>query len=323
MKINFKNILATTLLLTAFVQIFAQKAVLDTNSVLIGDQVALKLQVDIKKGLDIRFPLFDKMLIEGIEIVSQTLDTVNQGKTLEKILYITSFDDSLFSIPPIPIVRGLDTLKTNPLKLKVSYFKPDSAFLAAIDTNQTIRIRDIKPIMETPWTLKEFWQRFGNIILIVLFSALIVAAVIYYIIRRRKNKPIFFAPKPKLPPHLIALESLNKLKEEKLWQKGKIKEYYTELTEIVRVYIENRYSIPAMEYTSYQILDALAEIKDLSKENSLHLGKMLSTADLVKFAKLTPLEHENNDALKTAFDFVDITKQIVVETVEQESKIDS
>jgi hypothetical protein len=205
------------------------------------------------------------------------------------------------------------------LRLKVSKFKPDSAFLAAIDTNQMFKIRDIKPIMETPWTFKEFWQRFGKIILIILISVFLIAAIIYYIIRRIQNKPIFTPPKPKIPPHITALELLNTLKEEKLWQKDRIKEYYTQLTDILRIYIEERFSIPAPEYTSYQIIESLDSQPEIPQENKMSLGKMLSTADLVKFAKAQPLEFENEIALKTAFDFVEKTIPAVVEKPEIET----
>lgn len=319
MKVILKNIFTSILFISVFSQINAQKAVLDKNSILIGDQIALKLQIDLQAGKEIHFPLFEKTLIDGIEIVSESLDTINNGKTLEKTLYITSFEDSVFTIPPISISVGTDTVKTNQLRLKVSKFKPDSAFLAAIDTNQMFKIRDIKPIMETPWTFKEFWQRFGKIILIILISVFLIAAIIYYIIRRIQNKPIFTPPKPKIPPHITALELLNTLKEEKLWQKDRIKEYYTQLTDILRIYIEERFSIPAPEYTSYQIIESLDSQPEIPQENKMSLGKMLSTADLVKFAKAQPLEFENEIALKTAFDFVEKTIPAVVEKPEIET----
>jgi hypothetical protein len=305
-----KSIVLSLFLFVTLSSILAQKAVLDTNYILIGDQVALKIQAEIKKGAEIRFPLFDKTLIDGIEIISQGLDTINNGKTLENVLYITAFEDSVFTIPPIPITIGKDTLRTNSVKLAVGLYKPDSSFLAGIDTTRAMKIRDIKPIMETPWTFKEFWKRFGNYILIGFGIILLAVAVLYYIIRRLKNKPIFIAPKPKLPPHIIANQALNALKEEKLWQKGKTKEYYTQLTDIVRVYIENRFSVPAMESTSYEILTSLGQLSEISNESGKSLGRLLSNADLVKFAKAQPTELENDESIKTAYDFVDKTKLV-------------
>ncbi len=301
------------------VKSIAQKAVLDTNQIEIGDQVNLRLQVDLTNNNTIVFPDFEENIIEGIEILETfPSDTINSGKTLEKRYLLTSFEDSAFYIEPFEILVNNDTIKTNFLMLHVGYPDVDSAFVSEIDTTQLIKIRDIKKPIQTPWTFKEFWSEWGNLILIIFFSLLVIAAGIYYLIRRKKNKPIFAAPKPKIPPHITAKENLEKLNEKKLCKKGKVKKHYTELTEIVRVYIEDRFNIPAMEYISYQIIAALSIGKKIDEETISKLQSLLTTADMVKFAKALPLEHENDLCMKNAYFFVE--KTTAVEKPEEPKK---
>jgi hypothetical protein len=125
-------------------------------------------------------------------------------------------------------------------------------------------------------------------------------------------------PKPKLPPHVIALQELDKLKNEELWQHEKVKDYYTRLTDIVRVYIEDRFTISAMEQTTFEILTSF-NIKEeqIEKKSFDELKEILEVSDLVKFAKFTPLPDENHMMLSNAYLFV---KETAVETVTELSK---
>ncbi len=287
---------------------YSQKAVLDTNQIEIGDQIYLKIQVEIETGKTIRFPEYEDYLIPDIEILENFIDTINTGKTLQQNLLISSFEDSTFHIAPIEILIDKDTVRTNPLILRVG-LNIDSALISKIDTSQLIKIHDIKKPIQTPWTFKEFWQEYGNLISIVLFVLLLATIVIYYIIRKRKNKPIFKVPKPKIPAHITALKQLDKLKEKKLWQKGKTKQYYTRLTYIVRNYIEKRFDIPALEYITSQTLTAFETSKSIDNEAIEKLKQILYVADFVKFAKNEPLAHENDLSMKNAYSFVNTTKK--------------
>lgn len=318
MKKIFSKILIIVLLFFAS-KSYSQRALLDTNVIQLGDQINLKLSIDINKGKNIIFPHFEDTIVGGVELLQVfDTDTIDNGATLEKKYLITSFEpDSIFDIPELQILVDSDTLKTNPLILKVTYPRVDSSFVAKIDTTQMMRIRDIKTVENTPWTFAEFWHEWGSIILIVLLAIAIIIFIIYYIKRRKANKPIFVAPKPVLPAHVIANEALEKLKEKKLYQKGKIKKYYTELTDIIRQYIERRYQIPAPEYVTYQTITVLKHI--VSEEALEKLQQMLSTADLVKFAKGNPYEHENEMNMKHAFAFVELTKQEQIENDENKS----
>ena len=137
----------------------------------------------------------------------------------------------------------------------------------------------------------------------------LLGLLIYLIIRIRDNKPIIRKIKvePKLPPHQAALQEIERIKNEKVWQKGQPKEYYTELTDIIRTYIRDRFGFNALEMTSSEIIDKLLEIKD--KEAISDLKFLFQTADLVKFAKHAPQINENDMNLINAVDFINETKQ--------------
>jgi hypothetical protein len=123
--------------------------------------------------------------------------------------------------------------------------------------------------------------------------------------------------KPKEPAHIIALRELDRIKNEKIWQKDKIKEYYSEVTEVLRTYIEDRFEIPAMEQTSEETLDSFKFRRDLLNEKLYsNLGRILNLADLVKFAKYIPLPDDNNLTLVDAYFFVNETKKEEIKTPE-------
>ena len=147
-------------------------------------------------------------------------------------------------------------------------------------------------------------------ILGIILIAAIIFLIIYAISRRRKNQPLFQRPeKPKLPPHVIALQELEKLKNDQLWQHEKVKDYYTRLTDIIRIYIEDRFGLPAMEQTTHEIVSTFMAKKSVLDELSFKdLKEILELADLVKFAKLTPLPDDNHLVLKDAYQFVERTK---------------
>ena len=128
--------------------------------------------------------------------------------------------------------------------------------------------------------------------------------------RKRKNKPIFIRPaKPKDPAHIIALRDLDAIKQEDLWQKGKMKEYYTKISDVLRVYLEDRYGIHTLEKTSYEILQDLREPNlHFEQQPYNELKQLFETADLVKFAKYTPQPDVNNLMMLNATLIVEQTK---------------
>ena len=132
--------------------------------------------------------------------------------------------------------------------------------------------------------------------------------LVYLIMRFFDNKPIIRKVKiePKLPPHQLAMQEIERIKNEKVWQKGETKEYYTKLTDALRTYIKGRFGFNALEMTSTEIIDKLLEMKDKGAISDLR--ELFQTADLVKFAKHSPLMNENDMNLVNAVDFINNTK---------------
>lgn len=111
-----------------------------------------------------------------------------------------------------------------------------------------------------------------------------------------------------LPAHVRAANELDKLKAEKIWQQGREKEFYSKLTDILRRYIYEREGINAMEMTSGEILNNIRQISDVDSVYD-NLKQILSTADLVKFAKYKPYPDENDLSMVNAYFFVNQTKE--------------
>lgn len=183
------------------------------------------------------------------------------------------------------------------------------------------RIKDIKEdLYNTPFNLAEFWYYFKKYFKeywwILVIAIIIAAGIIYFFMFYRRNKkPIFFKIKPKMPAHVIALEKLEQIRKEKIWSKGKIKEFHVQITDVIREYIENRFGIYAVEMTTSDILDAINDT-NCSDSDIQRLKQMLELADAVKFAKYQPLQNENDQSMSNSFDFVEMTKEIIEENLQ-------
>lgn len=288
------------------------KTALEHDSIWLGDQIKLLIVVEQPAATKIEFPQLPDS-IQKIEILNKSkIDTSKLDGTriqLKQTYLVTCFDSGAHYIPPFKfnVKRALsvDPLMSNDLTLFVK-FPP---------VNLKKGPADIKKPFSAPVTLKEIAPWLLGIILI----GAIVFLVIYAISRIKRNKPLFVRPpKPKLPPHVLALQELDKLKSEELWQHEKVKDYYTRLTDIVRVYIEDRFTIAAMEQTTFEILSDFKNKKSLiDKKSFTELKEILELADFVKFAKLTPLPDENHKMLSNAYLFV---KETTLETVIESPK---
>ena len=284
----------------------------DRDSIMIGEQVQWTLKATIDRSIDAFFPLIDSITDGRIELLKNngldTLQASSNNITVQHTYVITSFDEGLYTLPEIPIL-----LRHRDGKLDTAYFERLSLLVKTppIDTT-SFEPYDIKMPITYPITFMEVlpWALSGLAVLAL------IAFVIYVIIRRRQHKPIFFKPKPKEPPHITALRELNKIKADKLWQNNKVKLYYTRVTDVLRIYMEERYKIQAMEQTSDEILLTLQSMQ-LPNELMDKLRELLSVSDLVKFAKYQPMTDDNEKALVTAQEFVDHTKE-EIETEEKQ-----
>ena len=281
-------------------------ASIDSTMLFIGDQTALHLQATCDQQEQVQMPVYGETLIDGIEIVDRTpVDTtfLKDGRyQLNQSLTITSFKDSLFYISPLPFVSGEDTFRSEPLSLNV---------IQPFEVDSTLAITDIKPVAKAPvWV----WGILRWIVLAILLGGLAYGSYYLAVFIGRRKGVIPEAPKePERPAEEVALEKLDRIKEEKIWQAGQTKEYHTQLTDVVREYIGNRYDVRSSEKTSDETLQAMKPILKDQRELYDQLRKMLSLADLVKFAKWTTTPDENELSLRTAYTFVHETTPVPVE----------
>lgn len=285
------------------------KAELDSAVILIGDQVRLQLEVEYPEGISVFFPVPGDTLSEFVEIIDrQPLDTNILDGDRQRVMQeyiVTSFDTGHHEIPPFELILKYnditDTVQSNPTILHVFTIPKLDSIMQALQGPI-----DIKPPMEAPVSLKEVapW------ILGSLLAAGLIFLIFYALRRKRNNQPIFaFPQKPKEPAHVIALRKLDMVKEEKIWQEGKTKQFYSEVTDALREYIENRFEITALEQTSDETIALFKEHKNLLDQTTFNnLERILKNADLVKFAKYEPLPDDNNLALIDAYFFVNQTK---------------
>ncbi len=284
---------------------YSVKTKLSNDFILIGDRVELSVSVLVPESCKVTFPALSDSLMKSVEIVKKPVfETVKlKDKKNEQILklLITSFDSGAYQLPEfkIAVTDGdkTDTILSKSLLLTVNSIPRDK------DSKD---IKDVKPPIEEPITLKEVAPfAFGGILL-----AAVIVLIFIYLKRRRENRPFGFLQKPIEPPHIIALRELEKIQQEKLYTSENHKYYYTRLIDVLRVYIEGRYKVNAMEQTTEEILFGLKQVGFPVDEQYHKLQENLTLADLVKFAKFTPMISDNENSLKFAFDFVESTKLI-------------
>lgn len=278
-------------------------ASIDSTTLKVGDQTAMHFEVTQDAGDHVSFPVYGNQLIDGIEIVKhmpQDTTRLKDGRlTIRQDLILTCFQDSLFYIAPQRFISGEDTFTTSALSLNVV-----QPFI--IDT-ANVQIFDVKDIVKAPiW----WW---GIIRWILLGLGIIAVGIgIYFLVRylkqRRKaetEQPV--DPELLRPAHEVALEKLDKIREEKLYVKGLDKQYQTELTDVVREYLARRFDVSSQEMTSDEILAEMKPLLQEQKELYTLLDRMLRLADLVKFAKHRPTPDENEASLRSAYRIVQET----------------
>lgn len=273
----------------------------DSAAILIGEQTVLHLTVTTDKDKAVQLVIPRDTLMAGVEVLGiPKADTTlidNDRMLVRQDLLVTSFDSSLYLLPPFKVIDGIDTVYSNQVALKVS--------TVPVNADKPEEFYDIKEVWKPPFVLADYYPWIFGILL-----ALFLICVIGYVIQRIRNrKPIipFKKPEPKLPPHEQAIKELDEIKQQKLWQQGRNKEYYTLITDTLRRYIVDRFGINAMEMTSGEILDI---IRKQQEANSVYesLKQIMQLSDFVKFAKMNPLPDENDLSLMNAYLFINQTK---------------
>ena len=278
-------------------------ASIDSTMLMIGDQTAMHLSVTQEANDRVEMPVFGKTLQDGIEIVDRSAvdtTTLPDGRLqLSQELTLTSFKDSLFAVAPIAVVSGGDTFWTEPMALNV---------IQPFEVDSSLAITDIKDVEKAPI----YWWGIIRWILLALGIIGLFIGAYYGVLWYRKHflkEEEVIEPELLRPADEVALEKLDEIKAQKIWKDGKVKEYQTELTDVVREYIGRRFDVQSTEKTSDETLRAMKPLID--KELFSKLSKMLQLADLVKFAKWHTTPDENEQALSTAYEFVNETREVI------------
>ena len=255
-------------------------ASIDSLQLLIGEQAKVKLEISMDAKQKLQLPFLRDTLVKGVEILDiakPDTQMLNDGKRMliKQEYTITSFDSALYYLPPFEVMVNGEPYRSKALAVR-----------------------------EVPIT----WDDVSAIVWLTLLMLALGGLAYYLFVRYKDNKPIIKKIKiePKLPPHQQALKEIERIKGDKTLRTADPKTYYTELTDVLRTYMEERFGFNAMEMTSSEIIDKLQEIND--KESIKDLMYLFQTADLVKFAKHSPLMNENDMNLVNAVDFINNTK---------------
>ena len=307
-------IILTASVLAASAQVSVE-AVIDSIQIFVGQQAHVTLTATAKENAKVEFPQFKPMeyITPGVEVLDrQELEQQPQdnGFVSRSMVYtMTSFDDTLYYIPPMTVKIDGKPYKSKSLALKVLTIE--------VDTLHAEQFFGPKDVQDNPFQWSD-WE--GPFWLSVLM--LVLLAVAYYLyLRLRDNKPIITHIRivKRLLPHQKAMQEIEQIKADKMVSSENSKEYYTKLTDTLRKYIEERYGFNAMEMTSSEIIEKLTATQDESALSELR--HLFLTADLVKFAKYSTLINENDMNLVNAIDFINQTKlenEPVEETVKPE-----
>ncbi len=286
---------------------------LTRDTILIGDQVEWIIPLEMAPGEKYFLEDISNPPAPGVEIIKGLeMDTVRQSRSkieIEGKVVLTSFDSGSYFLPNLIAMieregGAIDTLLVQGPELEVTTIPVDTA---------TYVVKDLKGQIKYPLT-------FGEVFPWVLL-ALVVGAAAYAAVRmvkmRRANRTFLGKPIVQDPPHIVALRSLEKIRRQKLWQSGRQKQFYTEVTDALRVYIAGRYGIATLERPSKEML---ADLKKQNIEENLFEGvsQLFNRADLVKFAKYEAGEAENEEVVPGAVRFVNATYMSQVDQEEKE-----
>jgi len=289
-------------------------AKLDSTRVMMGKTVKLHINVVQDLGATGIFINTNGDNFGGIDIVGrdkiQTKEIDNNREEITQTIILQPFEPGGWELPPVLYYIDGDTSKSNQEKLLVDSMKVDPKG----------KIKDFKPIVGVPFKILDYipnvianywWAWLAGILLLAF-------AIFAYLKWYKKGVNPFKPVKKRLPPYEEAMLALNNLKKRQLWQNGQEKEYYTQLTDILRVYIDRRFGINAVEMTSQEIMKSLQE----NEETHLHkekLSEVLEIADFVKFAKMRTIANDNEMSFQRVLNFVEQTKPLPVSEEEKEN----
>jgi len=303
-ELFLKYLTAFSIVLTFNSISFAQADVdLQPGKITVGDPIELTISVQAPGDAAVIWPSAEDL--SPAEVLK--IDTLKTGRNERSIRYTLSiFEPGMHDFVDIPIIISFKDNTTDTLIISPGSVEVESVLDPA---DSTADIRDIHPPVKLAWTLRDMLP-----IIIVVVAILFLAVAAYIFWRRLKIRRGEIVPSlpPPIPPHIIAMRKLEELRIKRLWQNGYLKEYHSEVTEIVKEYIGGRYEINAPEMTTFDLMDAGEQwVRD--NEGFLQVKRILTCGDLVKFARYKPESHENETSLNHAFSYVEATKPEPVE----------
>ncbi len=303
---------------TSYAQSVSASLTLDRDSILIGDQITATITLERPADKRIEWPIFDDELVidssSSLEIIAfGDRDTIlsDRSVTEKQTLILTSWKEGFFPIPPQTFL-GYDE---NDSANQIASTRPILLSVYTFDVDTTQGIVDVKRPMDKPFELAEIknYLIIGGLVLLVA-----LVAVLYFVIRKEEEPemaPVIISK----PAHVEAIERLEDLDKRQVWQKGNIKDYHSELSEIVRAYVERRWQILALETTTDELLSNFQKM-EVGQEARQQIEELLSLSDLVKFAKVSPQNEEHSQAMILARGFVELTKEQPTANKEEEEK---
>jgi hypothetical protein len=281
-------------------------ASIDTSAFLIGDWIDVEVLLEHPEGTSIT-SLTGDTLGPLLVLKKDPVQRLSKEKSVTGFR-IAAYDTGRVTIPPLRFIYSLPSdsvqkeIETTPIDLVIH----------SIPVDTTHDIKDIKEPVSLALTWKEM--------VTPLFIVMAIIATVWLLFRylkkrgRRERTPVEVIDTR--PPHIVAIEKLNIIEEKRLWQQGLIKPYYSEVTEVIRGYLDGRYRIHALELTTDEILDYIESV-DMPSGTRRDLDSMLNLADLVKFARYKALPDENTDTLRMAFSVVENTAEVDDDRVDQ------
>lgn len=309
---GFFNIIIFLLLtVSIYAQDFRVRAKADTNLYLVGDYINLTYRVEYRDGVKYSMPSIGDSLTELTFIKELPVQNYDRDDLLiDEYTYVFSKYDSAGVV--VPSIKFRYTDKEG--NVKTSFSNEVSFDVKTIEVNTQEDIQDVKSPLRIPLN----WLS----ILIYLLILIIVIAAGYFVYQKyikKKEEGVLTKPVIQIPPHEIALKALRSLEEQKLWQQGKIKDYHSEITDIIRRYFEGRFNFLAMEMPSSEVL---RNLKNVNNDEVYKIAEsFFNNADLVKFAKFQPMPSINEQMMKQAYEIVDSTKEVVKPKIEETANV--
>lgn len=285
---------------------FSAKVSLDSIYILMGKQTPLHVEVIGPLSETGGIVTIDSMWTDvEIAAVGEPVinDLGNGRKQLLQDVIIQSFDSGMYTLPPVIYLQEGETIMSNTPVLKVLPVAVDSM----------ITVHDYADVADINRHILDYfpdWFTDYGVWIFLALALIAICAFVYWKWLRKGTLPLLPKKKPE-PPYEVAVKSLEALHSEHLCERGQEKEYYTRLTDILRVYLDKRFGINAMEMTSTQIRSAVRHHEE-TRASEAYMAKILEIADFVKFAKVRPMPEDNERAFRDAMQFVEDTKPVEV-----------